>query len=87
MAYATKPMFDDPIGPGTPAWNAFDNALAAWAGARDGERDSRTSRLYHRYSNQRAAMITALRKAGADEETVCAWLADLRARIACRDFD
>lgn len=51
-----KLKFHDPVGPGTPAWDAFDRAQAAHAEfKRTGE-----LRLYKRFWNQRQYMIQLL---------------------------
>lgn len=63
-------MFD-PIGPGTPAWNAADNAIAAyqeWQITRD-------KRLYKRHWNQRRAMVDAMRRHHTKDCIIQAWIA------------
>jgi hypothetical protein len=68
----------DPIGPGTPAWTAFDNALAAhreW-------RETHDKRRYKRYWNQRSAMVTAMRRHRTKDCIIQAWIAFLKREIS-----
>lgn len=78
-----KPLnFLDRIGPGTPAWNAFDGALDAWLDTPKGQRNARTA-SYKRYANCREHMIKCLIKAGAGPGVVKEWKQLLRTR--CRE--
>lgn len=65
----------DPIGPGTPAWNNFDNAVEAWQsiGAADWSRGSNRGKdpRYKRYHNCRQEMIRHVRKHNGDVEAWC----------------
>jgi hypothetical protein len=54
----------DQIGPGTPAWRAFDNALAAWKDLPPKGPERWTlemKRKYKRYHNYRLYMIRLVR--------------------------
>lgn len=74
MAY-TK--FLDPIGPGTPAWNHFDNALLAYRQAPPRGAARWKGPAMKRYYNQRAALITALKREHASHSCIIEWLESL----------
>ena len=76
-----RPRFTDPIGPGTAAWNAFDNALEAWRNT--AIHDQRRDRSYKRFYNRRQHMIVNLRKHGGDVE---GWCKTLRERCLAGDW-
>lgn len=97
MAYRTNPYkyVGDPIGPGTPAWEAADLALAAYAkvpaGCHNQNPDNPYRRYYKQYANFRTQMINALIRdcpASRDaREVVREWTAHLRSCIEQQDFD
>ena len=74
-----RPKFTDPTGPGTPAWEQFDLAVTIWREHCTPGWTQSNPLAYHKFHNHRAAMLTHLRKHGADE---AAWLRDLDIAIA-----
>lgn len=75
-------MMKDPIGPGTKAWDSFDNAVDAYRVAK--VHNSGLDKNYKRYSNCRALMIVELRR-HVSEKIVQEWIAALRGR--CQELD
>jgi hypothetical protein len=71
-----KLQFNDPIGPGTPAWDAFDRAVEAYKRVPRGEHN-KSNADYRRYANQRDYMIMLLRKHNLDESGIATWLNSL----------
>jgi hypothetical protein len=69
-------MFTDPIGPGTPAWDAFDKAIEAFRAA--AIHDIKKDRAYRRYSNQRQYCRLLVLRHGGDWEQ---WAADLQRHL------
>jgi hypothetical protein len=85
MSLKSKTVHDS-IGPGTPAWTAFDNALKAWINCPDGQRHQ-GNKMYKAYTNYRQYMIDCLCKAGTDEVTIAAWLRSLREACTSHALD
>jgi hypothetical protein len=79
MGVHMKPKFKYPVGPGTPAWAAFDRAETAHATWRESVINGRGDlRALKRYYNQRQYMVDLLRKHG---EPVKPWTRTLNAAI------
>jgi hypothetical protein len=79
-------MPNDPIGPGTKAWAAFDAALSAYAQCM-GPHNAKLNPAYQLYTNRQHRMVRALRAAGASNATIKLWKKLLNERITVRDFD
>lgn len=75
MAYT---RYLDPLGPGTPAWNAFDNAIEAYYQAPPRGDPRWKGPAMKRYYNQRALLITALKREHASVSCINEWLESLR---------
>jgi len=71
-----RPKFTDPIGPGTAAWDAFDNAIEAFKNAN--VHDARKDRAYRRYANQRHYCRTLVLRHGGDWAQ---WASDMQRHI------
>jgi hypothetical protein len=74
-----KFTFKHVVGPGTPAWIAFDRAEMAYAEYRE----SADPRVLKRYYNQRQYMIDLLRK---HHEPVTQWTRTLDAAIGKTEY-
>jgi hypothetical protein len=71
--------FHDPIGPGTPAWNAFDRAIEKWHDYRVAPSGAPKRRAYKAYHNARQYMRFCLVRANRANEFP-QWATDLIAR-------
>ena len=80
MPYSTALKFTDPIGPGTPAWEQFDLAVATWREHYAPGWSRQKPLAYHKYHNHRQQMLHHIRKHQGDETV---WLRDLA--IHCRE--
>lgn len=69
----------DPLGPGSKAWNAFDNAVEAYRSCQ--VKDRRRDALFRRYGNQRDQMVLYVKAEGGD---VAAWCEALRGAVGAR---
>jgi len=56
----------DPLGPGTPAWNAFDNALEAWQQLTKHPKPRSRLPIAKRYNNCRQYMLLCVVKHGGN---------------------
>ena len=79
-------MFD-PVGPGTPAWNQFEKALAAWTKVKDGQHYQNRDKNYKAWANHRYYMKQCLKRAGLLESEIQIWLATLKAECKGRVMD
>lgn len=70
----------DPLGPGGPAWEAADAALAAYRKVPPGQHNQ-WNKDYKRYCNFRAYMVIALKRHGAPQEEISQWLDFLEANL------
>jgi hypothetical protein len=69
-------MFD-PIGPGTPAWYAFDRAMDLWKAYRAAPSGSPKRKAYKDYHNARHYMKQCLARAGHSND-FDSWAKSLR---------
>lgn len=81
--------FFDPIGPGTPAWNAFDRALICWCMIpvefHNQKRNNPHKLAHKRFLQHKRQMIKFLRLEGTNEPTVQEWVKALN--LACAEHD
>lgn len=69
-----RPRLKDRVGPGTPAWLAFDAACDAWkAYVANDQSSGNHNPDYKRYWNRRSYMIRCLRQAGAPQHEIDHW--------------
>lgn len=80
--YTHPTRFLDPLGPGTPAWDAFDEALAAFRRAPPRGNARWKSPYMKRYYNQRDRLIQCLNREHASEACIAEWLASLKQQCA-----
>lgn len=73
----------DPVGPGTPAWNQFEKALAAYSRVPEGCH-SLLNKHYKAYTNHRYQMTKYLKSIGMVESEINIWRATLTAECKGR---
>ena len=82
MRAAHRKGFQDPTGPGTPAWEQFDLAVATWKQHYAPGWTQSNPRAYKKFHNHRARCMALVSEHGEDPT---AWMLDLAVATASEE--